>query len=99
MKYIVCRVRKHRKIFLDIPVVFPDLLVHAVMFEHVRNALLAQWPSRQGYSIRPLSAGSIASIENFGECHGESESLGVKSRGKLDTELVRMADYGSCMRF
>ncbi len=37
------------------------------------------------------------SSNNGGECHGESQSLGVASRGQADDVLLRMTDYGSCV--
>lgn len=96
MKYIVCRVTLKRRKFLDVPVVFPDLMVHSVMYEAIARGLAEQFTPAEGYRVRPLSAGSLASIDNRFECHGDSTSLKLKSRGSKDTHLLRLSDYGSC---
>lgn len=97
MKYIVCRIYHKRKIFLDVPFVFPDIISHITMYEGAHTTLTMIWPEHDGHKVKCLSAGFINSIENMGECYGKSDTLGKKSRGELDTKLLRMADYGSCM--
>lgn len=99
MKYVVARVYKNRKLFLDVPFVFPELVVHSVAFEGFRSALLAQYPVKDGYTVKPLSAGFVNSMDLIDiRCTGNSTTLEVASRGVEDDNLLRMADYGSCMQ-
>lgn len=96
MKYVVCRVYKKRRLFLDIPFVFPELLSHDLAYEGFRISILASWPAEQGYSVRALSAGFISSFHVGPGCYGDSTTLQLKSRGKKDDALLSMADYGAC---
>jgi len=87
MKYIVFRV--HGKLCMDIPVVFPALLVHSSVAEALIPLL------REAFSAEstPISAGEV-SLFDVDECHGQSTTLHLKSRGDDDTQLLRMNDYG-----
>ena len=109
MKYIVCRVQNDKEIVCDIPFVFPDMMVHSMVFAQMRALLEMQFfHSKKRNEVIALSAGEFSSMafeehimetnpNQAGMCHGKSDSLGVKSRGKEDDVLIRMADYGSCM--
>jgi hypothetical protein len=102
MKYIVCQVQRNGKPFINVPVVFPEILVHAMVFAQMRSLLEMQYFSNDHKTeVIPLSAGDFSSTsfpdEQF--CHGKSESLGVKSREKEDDTLLSMSDYGAGMLF
>ena len=67
---------------------FPRAIDHDAMaevLEHIKNQTHGNW---ERVYRRPVSAGFVNSK---GECHGRSETLGVKSRGDVDT--IIMQDY------
>lgn len=98
MKYIVCRVNRDGEQFLDVPFVFPNLLVHSMVFSQMRALLENQYfDSKAKTEVVALSAGDIIFSET-GWCSGKSESLGVVSRGELDDKLIILNDYGSGLR-
>jgi len=101
VKYIVCQVQRDKEPFINVPFVFPDMLVHAMVFAQMRALLEMQYFSNKHKTeVVALSGGFFSSTvmsDSDGLCHGESESLGIKSRGKEDDNLLKMADYGSCM--
>lgn len=109
MKYIVCQVQHDGEPFMNVPVVFPDLLVHAMVFAQMRALLEMQFFSnKKKTTVIALSGGEFSSMafeshpmqtdpNEQAMCHGESTSLGVKSRGMEDDQLIRMTDYGSAM--
>lgn len=101
MKYIVCQVQQNKDPFLNVPIMFPDMLVHSMVFAQMRALLELQYfKVGKKTEVVCISAGFISSTnisDPDGICHGESESLGVKSRGKEDDRLFLMADYGSCV--
>lgn len=102
MKYIVCEVKREGETIARIPVIFPDLLVHSMVFAQMRAMLETTYFSNRGRTtVEPLSGGFISSMSFEGGdlCTGKSESLGVVSRGKLDDQLIRMTDYGSTVAF
>ena len=102
MKYIVCRVKRNGKTVMDVPVVFPDFLVHAMVFAQMRALLETQYFKASAKTeVVALSAGELSSTgfavsATDGLCHGRSDTLGVKSRGELNDRLIHMADYGAC---
>lgn len=99
MKYVVVRVYQRRRLFLDIPFVFPEIVVHSIAYEGFKIALAAQYPGKDGFHFAPLSAGFLNSMDLISiSCNGKSSSLGVASRGPADDALIRSADYGSCMQ-
>lgn len=85
MKYIVLKVKIDATLSVELPVVFPNILVHA----NVAKALQAL-PELKGASV--VGAGEYTHTE--GACSGESTSLGIKSRGDVDELLLTMSDYG-----
>lgn len=104
MKYIVCRVLRDDEKLIDIPVVFPDALVHAMVFAQMRALLEMQYFSNEKQTtVIALSAGELTSTiftdtsDDASICHGESTSLGVKSREHEDDQLLKMNDYGAGM--
>lgn len=99
MKYIVCRVLHDEEPFLDIPILFPDMLVHAMVFTQMRALLEMQYfKASKKTTVIALSAGELSSMpfDCSMMCSGKSDSLGVKSREETDDQLIRMTDYGSC---
>lgn len=85
MKYIVLEVT-HGGSTRELPVIFPELLVHA----NVAKALATM---RGLENAKPISAGFLSSMDVSPACHGASESLELKSRGKVDDNLIMMHDY------
>jgi len=87
MKYIVIEAGGKELIF-----VFPDCIVHAMMFEHI-CAIRSGFPQDRSWH-RPYLGAKIVSagfIHN-GICGGKSESLKVKARPNADAKLF--ADGG-----
>lgn len=92
MKYIVLSAELGRGHSIELPIIFPDVLVHAQVAEH----MLSLVRSTHGTSkVTVVSAGILSSLEFEGGCHGESTTLNIKSRGKKDDHLIKMHDYGS----
>lgn len=90
MKYVVIRVTS-RIGEREIPVIFPNALVHSQMAEATIAAMKIDDP-RSGYEV--VSAGEISSMNINPECHGKSVSLGnIKSREGVDDSLIRRHDY------
>lgn len=91
MKYIVVEVTQ-AGIVRELPFIFPEAFVHKSMFGYVQREYLFE---HQADSVRCVGAGFINSVgvAPAGGCYGESESLGVKSRGELDDKLIPSLDY------
>lgn len=96
MKYIVLEVVKDHQT-IHVPFVFSDVCVHAEVAHWMVRMLEMQYKA----PCRPVSAGFISSMSfESGEfCHGESESLKLKSDPVRDTQLIRMLDYGSIHQY
>lgn len=74
------------------PLIFPDFLVHAEVAQgFIKSRKACPYDPRE---YRVHSAGFISPMGM--ECHGESESLGVKS-DPLDTNRIACADYGGLL--
>lgn len=95
MKYVILEVSRDGQPMLEVPFVFPDFLVHKEVADSMRLHICVKH-SMDGVvtSVKPVGAGFLASPD-FHHCHGESESLKLKSRGKVDDRLISMCDYGS----
>lgn len=93
MKYVTFEVRLQPDHSIFVPVIFPELLVHAEMAKGVIAALNAHYPAA---TITVASGGFLPSIGFIEETHGESETLAVHSH-PADTRLIQMADYGACL--
>jgi hypothetical protein len=81
-KYIVIASEGEELIFT-----FPESIAHVHMFEAVRTVkqgVPQNW-NRPHWNAKIVSAGFVYPS---GECHGHSETLGVKSRGQVDTKLL-----------
>lgn len=81
MKYIVIQTERNG-IIREFPIIFPKELVHS----EVLNTLLARRVHglERGHCV---SAGFI-DLHVRPSCHGESESIGIKSRGLEDECLI-----------
>lgn len=87
-KYIVMALGDNETIF-----VFPKVVDHDRMVEacaYIRFGGDHGW-SRKYKEGQVISAGFISSK---GECYGHSETLGLKSRGAVDTELFQGQSRG-----
>lgn len=89
MKYVVFRVDGEFPI--EIPVVFPHLLVHASVAERIQPMLQEVF----GKEVATVSAGEVSLFDVDCSCCGESTTLRLKSRGAIDDHLLSMNDYGS----
>lgn len=91
MKYIVIQVTT-KDIVRELPFLFPDAIVHAQMFQYMQHQMTMH---HNADSVACVAAGFTSSIGvgTAGQCHGESESLGIKSRGEEDDKLIMMLDY------
>jgi hypothetical protein len=65
---------------LELPIVFSDILIHAEVALRYRNV---------------VGAGFLTVGDNEVNCYGESLSLGVKSRGEVDTKIVNRYLFGN----
>jgi len=93
MKYIVIKVDQGR-IVREIPIIFPDDLVHKEVLDAVRTM--------RGFSSVPcVSAGFVSSLDvglhpvrdGYINCYDGSASVGVNSRGAVDALLISEMDY------
>lgn len=82
---------------LNLPILFPDALIHADVSSAMADMLGTQFASEKMRAmVRPVSAGHLASFDLDTNCHGLSESLNkLKSRGKADDQLIKLNDYGA----
>lgn len=84
MKYLVTVLEGQEVIF-----VFPRSVDHDRMkeaLEAIRFGTSRDW-RRKLRESEVISAGFVS----YGKCHGESETLGLKSRGVADTALLTTA--------
>ena len=69
-------------------VVFPKIIDHDRMFEglqYVEFDGATPRERREWYDIDAVSAGFVSA---YGECYGQSQTLGIESEGKEDTTLL-----------
>lgn len=90
MKYVVF-VKRAKTITIHVPVVFPNMLVHA----DVAKMMTCDIGPLAGYKAD--SAGECSTFGHDFMCHGESTTLGLKAKPNRDSELLHMADYGGLM--
>lgn len=88
MKYIVVKSEDYRGNIHELPVMFPYALVHKEMKECVWRSLM----DAEHRFIEVVGAG-FCTVENSRvKCYGESESLGIRSRGVLDTQAFERCE-------
>lgn len=71
----------------EVPVMFPEFLTHS----EFAKALTAEGSELQGATV--VSAGFVSRVCEIAQCHGESTSLGIGSRGDKDDLLIQGIDY------
>ena len=86
MKYIMFR-RQVGDMQQDIPVMFPNTLNHSEVAEALKNAV------RVNGGPDPVVVGAGEVILAGATCVGSSESLGVKSRGRVDARIIDYGEY------
>lgn len=64
---------------------FPKIINHDVMAEALGRLKNQTWGNWQRVFRYPVSAGFI---DCAGNCYGESETLGLQSRGDEDTKIL-----------
>ncbi len=89
MKYIVLSVSMGPNLTRELPIIFPDCLVHRDVFDAIR--LGSEDKSMRRAKV--VAAGFVSSMSIEGNCNGRSETLDIKSRGKVDDQLMKMFDY------
>jgi hypothetical protein len=82
MKYVVLLVKKPE---FKVPIIFPDMLVHSDVADHMKHMLSVQ------HKFDDVEVFSAGFIEN-GKCYGKSTSLGVESH-ESDTLLIKTYSY------
>lgn len=88
MKYIILRLEG--KIPREVPVIFPNLLVHADVASAITNMIQADTDTSTSITgIRVVSAGFCDTAVG---CHGRSESLNITSRD-IDDAVINTVDY------
>lgn len=93
MKYVVIGVTMEAGNKLELPIIFPDILVHKEVAEQMRRVMRKTFSKMQ--SAEAVSAGFCNSAGLEPDCHGKSDSIGMPSRGRVDDALIMMSDYGS----
>lgn len=71
----------------NIPLVFPDLLVHADMAKYLERALHRHAREENYTNIKMVSAGFISMTDQGWKCYGKSESLRLASRS-IDAQII-----------
>jgi len=93
VKYIVLKltvqIAGQDDLVREMPIIFPDALAHKDMAEAVLS--LRAYPGMALAEV--VSAGFLSCVNLHPRCHGESESLKIKSRFEQDSKLIGMIDY------
>ena len=71
----------------ELPVIFPDIIVHADMAKAVAKAC-----SEYFRSIKPVAAGQL-DFDGGVECSGKSTTMKLASRGDKDRTLIVTMPY------
>lgn len=93
MKYVMFEVQDGRSSMKRlVPIIFPDFMVHVDAKQYIRR-----WLHREHdcCTIEPVSAGFIDFLHPKHDgifCHGESESLQLKSRPE-DARIIETYNY------
>jgi hypothetical protein len=90
MKYILVEVDLPKIGTRRFPFIFSNHMVHAEMREAALFAIAKSIAVPT--EMRVISAGEVSSLHIEG-CHGESTSIGVKSRGENDDCEISTHDY------
>jgi hypothetical protein len=85
MKYIM--IQRGNQV---LPIIFPDYLVH----DDVAKAIIALLERQDGPKLQPRKAVAAGEVIIFdAKCEGKSESLGLKSRGSIDSFSIKLGHY------
>lgn len=90
MKYIVMQRKIGDDMIQEIPIIFPDVLVH----KHVAMALLRLPGNPYNFINKVASAGTIEYSDAEFTCSGNSSTLKISSRGEVDEQLILNCEYG-----
>lgn len=89
-KYIVFEIETPSRIKMELPVIFPDKLVHADVAEALHRVLRKTFHHAMS---KPLSAGAISMVRIPFGTEGESKTLKLKSRTEDDDVLIESFEY------
>lgn len=95
MKYVVLKSEDEHGHIHELPIMFPYVLIHKEMKECGWRALMQsehRFIECVGAGFCNLDKGSKGEL--IVRCHGESESLGIKSRGALDEAAFSRCERG-----
>lgn len=84
MKYIVMLVPMGPDTNREVPIMFPNNLVHDEVFERMKKLCDPK--------VVCIAAGEVSFFDGV-TCSGSSETLNLVSRHATDEELIRMNDY------
>lgn len=90
MKYVIIQTDRPDGTKSVFPVILPDAIIHSEMSRATMRAIRESTGLGNEYGV--VSAGFIG-LDGV-TCHGESESIGVNSRGKLDAARILVGDAG-----
>lgn len=88
MKYIILRL--NGKIPREVPVIFPDLLVHADVAKAITAMIQADHDTC--FNVTGIHVVSAGFCDTGVRCHGKSESLNITSR-EIDDAVINTVDY------
>lgn len=93
MKYIMIRIKSDADLEHDLPIIFPECMVHSLVFEAIRGmkVTLGNRTFRPYADAKAVSAGSITLTVEVG---GRSETLNLEHR-ECDDKIIMMHDYFS----
>lgn len=89
MKYVM--IRRGNQV---LPIIFPDYLVH----DDVAKSIIDLLAKRDGPKLQPRKAVAAGEVTIFdAKCEGRSETLGLASRGQVDSFSIKLGHYaGYC---
>lgn len=88
MKYIVMKINNGETV-REWPIIFPDMMVH----KQVAYVIELTIKRFHNMPCSVIAAGSFSCFGGEVRCFGESETLGLESRGEEDVKLIKMFDY------
>lgn len=91
MKYIVIRTTLGG-VVRELPFIFPNCIIHEDAFKMMSEAIKLSTGEKAGECVA-VSAGETSCMKPGSDCHGDSETLRIKSRGDVDDSLIYSLDY------
>jgi len=88
MKYIIFEIPIGSELKREVPIIFPNSMVHS----EVSAGFIPIVAAHKWKKPLPVSAGEYDPFT--GRCSGQSETLGLRSRGREDEQIILMQDYG-----